>query len=68
MFFVLSKTIGYLAMPSNLLIAIGLVGLVLLLTRFRRLASWLIVTSLVLIALVGYYWLTGRTSELFPAP
>src|SRR6516165_1721764 len=41
-------------MPSNLLIAIGLVGLVLLFTRFRRLASWLIVTSLVLIALVGY--------------
>ena len=54
MFFVLSKTIGYLAMPSNLLMAIGLIGLVLLFTRFRRLASWLIVTSLVLIALVGY--------------
>jgi uncharacterized SAM-binding protein YcdF (DUF218 family) len=53
-FFVLSKTIGYLAMPSNLLMAIGLVGLVLLFTRFRRLASWLIVTSLVLMALVGY--------------
>ena len=68
MFFVLSKTIGYLVTPSNLLMAIGLVGLVLLFTRFRRLASWLIVTSLVLIALVGYYWLTGRTSELFPAP
>jgi uncharacterized SAM-binding protein YcdF (DUF218 family) len=34
--------------------AIGLVGLVLLFTRFRRLASWLIVTSLVLIALIGY--------------
>src|SRR5215468_8642239 len=34
-------------MPSNLLMAIGLVGLVLLFTRFRRLASWLIVTSLV---------------------
>src|SRR5215468_3563975 len=41
-------------MPSNLLMAIGLVGLVLLFTRFRQLASWLIVTSLVLIALVGY--------------
>lgn len=54
MFFVLSKTIGYLAIPSNLLMAIGLVGLVLLFTRFRRLASWLIVTSLVLIALIGY--------------
>jgi uncharacterized SAM-binding protein YcdF (DUF218 family) len=53
-FFVLSKTIGYLAMPSNLLMAIGLIGLVLLFTRFRRLASWLIVTSLVLIAVFGY--------------
>jgi uncharacterized SAM-binding protein YcdF (DUF218 family) len=53
-YFVLSKTIGRLAMPSNLMMAIGLVGLVLLFTRFRRLASWLIVTSLVLIALAGY--------------
>ena len=54
MFFVLSKTVGYLVMPSNLLMAIGLIGLTLLFTRFRRLASWLIVTSLVLIAVVGY--------------
>ncbi len=54
MFFVFSKTIGYLVMPSNLLMAIGLIGLVLLFTRFRRLASWLIVTSLVLVAVVGY--------------
>ena len=54
MFFVLSKTFGYLVIPSNLLMAIGLIGLVLLFTRFRRLASWLIVTSLVLIALIGY--------------
>jgi uncharacterized SAM-binding protein YcdF (DUF218 family) len=53
-FFVLSKTVGYLVMPSNLLMAIGLIGLTLLFTRFRRLASWLIVTSLVLIAVVGY--------------
>src|ERR1700749_1279315 len=41
-------------MPSNLLMAIGLIGLVLLFTRFRRLASWLIVPSLVLIAVFGY--------------
>lgn len=54
MFFVLSKTLGFLVMPSNLLMAVGLVGLGLLLTRFRRLASWLIVTSLVLIAFAGY--------------
>jgi uncharacterized SAM-binding protein YcdF (DUF218 family) len=53
-FFIFSKTIGLLVMPSNLLMAIGLIGFVLLFTRFRRLASWLIVTSLVLIAVVGY--------------
>jgi uncharacterized SAM-binding protein YcdF (DUF218 family) len=52
-FFILSKTLGFFAVPSNALMAIGLLGLVLLCTRFRRLASWLVVTSLVLIAFVG---------------
>src|ERR1700675_3726239 len=54
MFFILSKTLGFFALPSNLLISIGLVGLVLLCTRFRRLASWLVVTSVVLLALAGF--------------
>jgi len=54
MFFVLSKTIGFFAVPSNVLISIGIIGLVLLCTRFRRLASWLIVTSLMLIVFVGF--------------
>jgi len=54
MFFFLSKTLGLLTVPSNLMMALGLLGIVLLCTRFRRLASWLIVTSLVLIALAGY--------------
>ena len=54
MFFVLSKTLGFFALPSNVLMAIGLVGLILLCARFRRLASWLVVTSLVLIAIAGY--------------
>ncbi len=53
MFFILSKTLGFFALPSNLLIAIGLLGLLLLFTRFNRVASWLIVTSLVLIAVAG---------------
>ena len=53
MFFVLSKILGFFALPSNALIAIGLIGLVLLFTRFTRLASWLVVTSLVLIAIAG---------------
>ena len=54
MFFILAKTLGFFALPSNFVMAIGLVGLVLLCTRLRRLASWLVVTSLVLIAFVGY--------------
>jgi uncharacterized SAM-binding protein YcdF (DUF218 family) len=53
MFFTVSKLLGFFTLPSNVLIAIGLIGILLLLTRFTRLASWLIVTSLVLIALVG---------------
>lgn len=54
MFFFLSKTLGFFAIPSNVLISIGIIGVVLLCTRFRRLASWLIVTSVVLIAVSGY--------------
>ncbi|HWZ10762.1 MAG TPA: YdcF family protein [Xanthobacteraceae bacterium] len=53
MFFILSKVLGFFALPSNLLITIGLVGIALLLTRSRRLASWLVVTSLVLLVLFG---------------
>ncbi len=53
-FFILSKVLGFFALPSNLLISIGVVGLVLLCTRFTRLASWLVVTSLVLLAIAGF--------------
>jgi uncharacterized SAM-binding protein YcdF (DUF218 family) len=53
MFFTLSKILGFFAAPSNLLISIGVLGLILLCTRFTRLASWLIVTSLVLLAIAG---------------
>src|SRR5579863_3699916 len=54
MSFLLAKTLDFFALPSNVLMTIGLVGFVLLFTRFRQLASWLIVTSLVLIAFAGY--------------
>ncbi len=53
MFFTLSKIFGFFAVPSNFLMVIGLVGLVLLCTRYTRLASWLVVTSLVLLAIAG---------------
>jgi uncharacterized SAM-binding protein YcdF (DUF218 family) len=54
MFFDLSKIAGFFALPANLLMSIGIVGLVLLCTRFRRLASWLVVTSVVFIAVAGW--------------
>jgi uncharacterized SAM-binding protein YcdF (DUF218 family) len=53
MFFILSKILGFFAAPSNFLISIGVLGLLLLFTRFTRLASWLVVTSLVLLAIAG---------------
>ena len=54
MFFVLSKVLGFFVVPSNLLMAVGLLGLLLLFTRHTRFASWLIVTAVVLLAIVGY--------------
>src|SRR5580698_1892374 len=54
MFFTLSKAFGFFAWSSNIFMAIGLAGLILLCTRWTRLASWLVVTSLVLLAIAGY--------------
>ncbi len=54
MFFALSKLLGFFALPSSIFISIGILGLLLLTTRFTRLASWLIVTSLVLVAVAGF--------------
>ena len=53
MFFVLSKTAAYLLLPSNILLLIGIVGLVLLLTRWRRAGVRLMAASLILLALAG---------------
>ena len=54
MFFVLSKTIGFLLVPTNLLIALGLLGALLYCTRHARLGGWLMGTSIVLIAVAGF--------------
>ena len=53
MFFILSKVLGFSALPSNFLITIGIVGLILLCTRWTRLASWLVITSVALLAIAG---------------
>jgi uncharacterized SAM-binding protein YcdF (DUF218 family) len=53
MFFVLSKTFGFFAIPSNLAVSLGLFGLLLLPTRFAR-AGWrLVVASLAILAILG---------------
>src|SRR4051812_1039375 len=53
MFFILAKTLGFFAAPSNALITLALIGLVLMRTRFARAGRRLSVAALVLIAIVG---------------
>jgi uncharacterized SAM-binding protein YcdF (DUF218 family) len=53
MFFYLSKILGFFAIPSNLVILIGIAGALLLRSRFRR-AGWrLVVGSLIILAIIG---------------
>ena len=54
MFFVLSKTLGIMLLPTNLLIALGVAGAILLATRFARHGRRLMVVCLVLLALCGF--------------
>ena len=53
MFFVLSKTIGYLLLPTNFLIGLGFVGAVLLLTRFASLGRKLAIAAALLLLICG---------------
>jgi uncharacterized SAM-binding protein YcdF (DUF218 family) len=53
MFFVLSKILGLLALPSNLLIIVGVLGLALTATRWSRAGRRLMAASIVLLAIAG---------------
>ena len=53
MFFVLSKLLGVFAFPSNVAILIGILGLLLLSTRFARGGRWFAFVSLVVLAILG---------------
>ena len=53
MFFVLSKVLGFFAIPSNLVISIGILGLLLWPTRFARAGRRLAVASLIILAILG---------------
>jgi uncharacterized SAM-binding protein YcdF (DUF218 family) len=53
MFFILSKVLAFLVVPSNIVLCIGLLGLILLVTRFRRFGAGLMAACLVLVVVVG---------------
>jgi uncharacterized SAM-binding protein YcdF (DUF218 family) len=53
MFFYLSKILGFFAVPSNLIIMFGIVGALLLRTRFARTGWRFVIGSLILLAIVG---------------
>jgi uncharacterized SAM-binding protein YcdF (DUF218 family) len=53
LFFALSKTVGFLLLPTNFLIGIGLVGAVLMVTRFASLGRKLVIASVVLLVICG---------------
>jgi uncharacterized SAM-binding protein YcdF (DUF218 family) len=54
LFFAISKTAGYMLLPSNFLIGLGLLGAILLLTRLARLGRRLMVIALVGLAICAY--------------
>jgi uncharacterized SAM-binding protein YcdF (DUF218 family) len=54
LFFALSKTVGYLLLPTNFLIGLGLLGAILLLTRFAKAGGRLMATALVLLAICAF--------------
>ncbi|PZA12291.1 YdcF family protein [Rhodopseudomonas palustris] len=70
MFFVLSKTLGFVVHPSNTIALICMAGAVLLLTRWRRAGRVLLVAGVVLLLIVGYSPLGNvlmlSLSERFP--
>ncbi len=53
MFFILSKTLGVLIVPSHVIALILAAGVILLLTRFERVGRRLILASLVLVLIFG---------------
>ncbi len=64
MFFVLSKTAAFFLLPSNFLFALGLVGLVLLFTRWRRAGTRLLAASFVLLALAAFLPIGGTLMHM----
>jgi uncharacterized SAM-binding protein YcdF (DUF218 family) len=54
MFFILSKSVAFLLLPSNFLIALGLVGVLLMATRWKRVGIGMAAASVILLAALGF--------------
>src|SRR6202030_1957989 len=54
LFFILSKTIGIMLLPANFLIGAGVIGALLLVTRFASLGRRLMVVAVALLAICGF--------------
>jgi uncharacterized SAM-binding protein YcdF (DUF218 family) len=54
LFFILSKTVGVLLLPTNLLIVLALAGALLSLTRFARAGRRIMVAAIMLLALCAF--------------
>jgi uncharacterized SAM-binding protein YcdF (DUF218 family) len=70
LFFVLSKTLGQMLLPTNFLIGAGVLGAILLATRFASLGRKLMVASVVLFAICGFSplgnWVLYSLESRFP--
>jgi len=71
LFFVLSKTLGIMLLPTNFLIGLGLLGTVMLATRFAILGRKLMMASILLLAVCGFSplgsWVLYPLEQRFPA-
>jgi uncharacterized SAM-binding protein YcdF (DUF218 family) len=70
LFFVLSKTLGVMLLPANFLIGAGVVGAILMATRFVSTGRKLVVASLLLLAICAFspvgYMLLYPLEQRFP--
>jgi uncharacterized SAM-binding protein YcdF (DUF218 family) len=71
LFFFLSKTVGVMLLPVNFLIGIGVIGVLLVATRFVAFGRRLMISSIALLAICGFSplgnWLLYPLEARFPA-
>jgi uncharacterized SAM-binding protein YcdF (DUF218 family) len=70
MFFALSKLVGFFVQPSNMLIAVGLLGVLVTQTRFSRGGHRILIGSILMLAVCGFSpignWTLRSLEQRFP--